>query len=409
MSTADQRIEEGLRRHRAGDLEAARAEYRAALEVEPDHVRALRLLGTLCWQLGDAAGALERLDRAFALAPADVDVVKARGAALLLAGRAHEAAAAFATVLAHDPDDTESAFNMGLAEQRLGNRAGAAALFRRVLVRRPDFAPARTALEDMNESAAPPLHVMIGTPCFGGNVTDHYTISLLNLQAACLKRGIRLSFCLLHGDALITRARNSVVAEFLKDTTATHLFFIDADIGFSPAQAFRLIDAGFDMAAAAYPVKHLDWRRADGGAPAASFDYVVEFCDADGRPTKTPVDAANGFARARYVGTGFLLVRRVVFERMAAHYPDTRYRTTHASADADIREPLHAFFDCRIDPASGIYLSEDFTFCQRWLEMGGEIQVDVQSRLTHVGRHPFEGDLGARHAPPAAAIGQAAD
>ena len=117
-------------------------------------------------------------------------------------------------------------------------------------------------------SAPSSVHLMIGTPCFGGNLTDHYALSLLKLQAACIERGIRLSFCLLHGDALITRARNSVVAEFLQDRSASHLLFIDADIGFQPSQVFRLLEADREMAGAAYPVKLLDWQRIGRAARA---------------------------------------------------------------------------------------------------------------------------------------------
>ena len=411
MTALEELVEEGLRLHRAGDRAGARRCYDAALAGDPGHVRALRLLGVLLWQEGDAAGALEPLDRALALAPHDVAVLRARGAALLAAGRPDEAAAAFAEALEREPDDAETAFNLGLAERRLGRAGAALAPLRRAVELRPDLAAARRELELAEREAAPPpvlpppVHLMIGTPCFGGTLTDHYAISLLKLQAACFERGLKLSFCLLHGDALITRARNSVVAEFLKDRSATHLLFIDADIGFRPAQVFRLLEAGREMAAAVYPVKALDWERVgrsvragEADPPEGALDYVVEFVDAEGRPSRHPVDPENGFARARYAGTGFLLVARAVFERMAAAHPGIKYRRSHATADADV-DPglLHAFFDCRIDPDSGVYLSEDFTFCQRWIEMGGEIWVDLRSRLDHVGRFAFEGNLTNRY------------
>ncbi len=252
-------------------------------------------------------------------------------------------------------------------------------------------------MSSMSKNTAPratPIRLCIGTPCFGGNVTDHYTISLLGLQAACFRRGISLSFCLLHGDALITRARNSVVAEFLNDKSATHLLFIDADIGFSPDDVFRLLDADRDLVGGAYPVKTLNWARVRNDAainpafdPASTLDYVVE--------QKEPLTVVNGFVQARYVGTGFMLARRHVFESMVAHYPEIRYQRSHASADVNIESSgLAAFFDCMIDRDSGHYLSEDFTFCKRWIDMGGELWVDLQSRLRHVWRHVFNGDYG---------------
>ena len=420
-----------------GDLVAAQRRYREVLARRPDDASALHLLGVSCYQSGEVAEALELLEHACRLsagagAPGAAPVLRDRGIVLLAAGQPLEAADSFRAALALEPENVETAFNLGVAERhagRLGDalpllRAAARALddsanvhhelglalehsgeageaiaaYRRALEREPGHGPARAALDGLSRGLAPPppsadaaeLRLCVGTPCFGGNVTDHYTISLLGLQVACIRRGIKLSFCLLHGDALITRARNSVVAEFLRDPRASHLLFIDADIGFSPDQVFRLLESGHDMVGGAYPVKTVHWDRLGPGvAPASTFDYVAELLEPGAPPP------ADGFARARYVGTGFLLIRRTVFERMAARYPEIKYLRTHASADSDIDpDRLHAYFDCLIDRESGLYLSEDFTFCKRWIDMGGELWVDLRSRLSHVGRHIFAGDYG---------------
>ncbi len=47
-----------------------------------------------------------------------------------------------------------------------------------------------------------------------------------------------------------------------------------------------------------------------------------------------------------------------------------------------------------IDPETGGYLSEDFTFCHRWRRIDGKIWLDTKGRLKHVGSYEFDGSPG---------------
>jgi len=242
-------------------------------------------------------------------------------------------------------------------------------------------------------------HLVIGTPCYGGQVTTVYATSLLKLQQACLRRGdIDLTVMMQAGDALITRARQNLVAHFLENATATHLLFVDADIGFEPEQALRLLDCDSDMAAAVYPTKRIDWARFSAIAQAGhrhpeseALSYVLEL------ETPERIALRGRFVKARYAGTGFLLIRRAALAAMIEHYPELRYTREHQTEDP-LRDSQwrSALFNCMIDEATGNYLSEDFSFCRRWTDMGGEIWVDLESRLTHVGSIAFQGDYSSR-------------
>jgi hypothetical protein len=233
--------------------------------------------------------------------------------------------------------------------------------------------------------------LIIGTPCFGGVVTLPYMLSMLALKDV-LNRD-RISFRLLTpaNESLITRARNSIANEFLRDDLATHLLFIDADIEFPPQLVPRLLAADKDVVCGVYPVKGLRLDRvvaqaADtppAVAEAAALDYAVKVkagCRVD----------ETGFLEVEYAATGFMLIRREVFTRMVEAYPGLHYRfacTNEAAADN------FAFFDTAIDPETLTYLPEDYAFCKRWRDIGGTVHVSVVGKLTHVGGRPYAGDF----------------
>jgi hypothetical protein len=245
-------------------------------------------------------------------------------------------------------------------------------------------------------------HLVVATPCFGGQVSSIYAASLFKLQGVLRSHhpDIRLKLEMQENDALITRARANLVAAFLDDPAATHLLFIDADIGFEPEQVLRLIACGADVCAAVYPVKRIDWEKirrtiADGRLDTgAALHYVLEVENPNRIATR------GEFVRVRYAGTGFLMIRRHVLERMCERHHALRFRADHNYRDALSGSANRvALFECMIDAETGAYLSEDFSFCKRWIEMGGEIWADLASRLKHVGPTVYEGNLATQFTP----------
>lgn len=262
------------------------------------------------------------------------------------------------------------------------------------------FAMPTAAMPNFGEPAPAPaagVNLVIATPCFGGQISVLYATSVFHLQRF-VRAYTRFNFKVMfkNGDALITRARASLIAQFLDDPTATHLLFIDADIGFEPDQVVRLIECGAEMCAAIYPLKRIDWDKVrntfETGRPnpaAAALKYVFEVDDPD------VVTQTAGFVRVRYAGTGFLMIRRQALEKMCAHYPQLKYQRDHSIDAATASDNRFALFECMI-AEDGTYLSEDFAFCKRWTDMGGEIWADLNSKLSHVGPMTFYGDLASQ-------------
>jgi hypothetical protein len=240
--------------------------------------------------------------------------------------------------------------------------------------------------------------IFVATPCFGGLVSQHYMQSVLSLAAFASQSGFDITLALLGHDSLITRSRNTLIGQFFNTPSATHLLFIDADISFEPDQVYQMLRFDREFVAGIYPLKVIDWsnpaiaRAASAREPfqAAPLLYVGTLC------TGANLEREGRFATAIYCGGGFMLLKREVIERMAAAYPETRYKSVHAYSNAKADEN-YALFHCIIDKDTGAYVSEDFAFCQRWRDIGGKIWLDTEGKLVHTGNYNFQGNPAPRY------------
>jgi len=245
-------------------------------------------------------------------------------------------------------------------------------------------------------------HVFVATPCFGGMVTQRYMHSMVGLLQRGTEAGYEVTLQMLGHESLITRGRNALAAMFL-DSPATHLMFIDADIGFNPAEAERMLKFNQDMVAGMYPLKLMEWdeaaihRMIHGEHPTAAPIRFVGAPLPEGER-----ESRDGFVTAEFAGTGFMLIKRNVFERLIDANPNMHYDAAHTASSASKTRNLYAFFDCMIEPETKHYLSEDYSFCKRFRAIGGKIWLDTRSNLVHVGSYDFTGSPAPRF--PTAAL-----
>jgi hypothetical protein len=247
--------------------------------------------------------------------------------------------------------------------------------------------------------------VMVATPCYGGLVGQNYMQSVIRLMQHSAHAGFDTALALLGHDSLITRSRNTLVAQFLDAKQATHLMFIDADIGFDPVQVERMLSFGEEVVAGMYPLKVIDWHplaiaRVQGGEPVTTAPMLYVGRVAEG----AEAERRGAFVAGTYAGTGFLLIRRSAIERMVEAYPELRYSAiqTHP-LPPNPSANQYALFDCMTEPETGTYLSEDYAFCRRWRDIGGRIWLDTEGVLTHTGSMDFTGNPRLRFPAPLAA------
>lgn len=239
---------------------------------------------------------------------------------------------------------------------------------------------------------------VIVSPSHDGKFFQNYVSSLLNFTIESERAGMRLQVLFHQGESLVTRARNNCVAQFLANPEWTHLFWIDADIGFSAQAAFRLLLSGYDIAAGVYPLKRENWP--GEGVPAGTTQQQFEATftrytvNAKASDHSAQVELAvqpDGFMRMTEAPTGFMVIKRAVFERLMAGYPELNY-VPDSIGETD-RGLHYRFFDVMVDPETRRYLSEDYGFCRLWSGLGESIYIDANSNLSHQGAKLYRGDF----------------
>jgi hypothetical protein len=170
-------------------------------------------------------------------------------------------------------------------------------------------------------------------------------------------------------ESLISRARNTLTAKFLCTEGSTHLMFIDADIGWEPWHLLALLNADKDVIGGLYPMKSLPVKWCVNGIPGAE------------------ENDPSGLVEVTKTGTGFLLMKRHVFEKLNAH-PAVKPFTNDIGLDPALNVHMKTYFDTAV--REGRYYSEDWTFCENWRDLGGQIFVDKRVLLKHTGTYVFD-------------------
>jgi hypothetical protein len=225
------------------------------------------------------------------------------------------------------------------------------------------------------------VKLFIATPAFGHQVTTNYANSLLKFVSTSHPRlAVSSAVHLQSGMALVTQARNNCVAYFL-NSDCTHFLFIDADIGFEPDAIYRLIEKDVPLCLTPYPVK--------GYGANNQLQFIVHFPDKDNVRIQK-----DGFAEITAGPTGFMMIKREVFEKLAEKYPErkTVNKQLVGNKVETMEKGWYTFFETAQDPENG-YLGEDIAFCRLWTNIGGKIYADTQTPLTHFGSHAFHGSL----------------
>jgi len=209
--------------------------------------------------------------------------------------------------------------------------------------------------------------VHIAMPCYGGMLTESTFMSFIKWANTARQLNIDWTLETMVNESLISRARNTLTAKFLNMPDATHLFFVDADIGWEPWHLLVLLNRDVDVIGGLYPMKTMPIKWVVNG-----FDGAEE--------------GPDGLQEVSKAGTGFLLMKKHVFGKMNSH-PAVKQYKNDIGLDPIFDQHLKTYFDTAV--RQNRYYSEDWTFCENWRDMGGKIWVDKRVLLRHSGSYVF--------------------
>lgn len=198
-------------------------------------------------------------------------------------------------------------------------------------------------------------------------------LSLVNSLRFMDQNGVDVNYIVELQNSIVDSARNNLVHEFLKEPLHQTLIFIDSDMMWNPDDLLRLC-----CWSTIYPVVAGMYSTKSETEPKFLGDYWKD-------PELNQVMANEyGLVKMTGIGLGFCAINRSVFETMM---PSTKqYKDPRSST------PVYRFFSTTTD--DGGFVGEDIYFLRRWTnEFGGELWVDPEIKLGHIGQKVYKGDV----------------
>lgn len=231
----------------------------------------------------------------------------------------------------------------------------------------------------------PSLYVV--TPSLHSDLSVHYLRTILGLQRECTANGIKMAWGVVAGQSVLPQARNQTIAKFLS-TGCSHVLLLDADVGVRAIDVIACLISDQEFTALPYPKRGMEMDRAakliaaghelGGDVILSALSQPAFVLDGNPEAPEEPMRSLN-FVRASHVGTGAMVLKREVFDKFQKAFPG---RTYNEYVDS---KPVNTFEYFRYTKnEDNFFVGEDYTFCNDWRSIGGEIWLKVDAETTHM-------------------------
>ena len=218
-----------------------------------------------------------------------------------------------------------------------------------------------------------PYNLLIATPAMDGKVEINYQHSLEYTKRTIEEYGGKCSVCFYQYIADVAYARAKMFSEFVRKKEYSHMLFVDADMGWNPADVAYFLLLNRDFLAAVGPKKKFP------------IEFAWNMNGDEGKPVPLIHELETNVAQAPFVGGAFLMISRHCADKLTDAYPELQFYSPDGTIEWAIFDPIIIGDKRR--------LSEDFTLCWRWRNIGGKVEVKMDVELTHTGAHTFRGNL----------------
>jgi hypothetical protein len=238
----------------------------------------------------------------------------------------------------------------------------------------------------------------VWTPSISSMFASDYVRTVIGVQSECISIGFGFEWGTIPGVSILPIARNRAVNEFLKGD-ATHFMFLDSDVGAEAADIIACVESGVEFSALPYSRKNLDSelivsiiRNNPAVGPEAISSVLsgpaLQFNGSENNPIEKSL-ADIGFIECDRVGTGAMILKRSVFEKMS-HIVD---EYIDRSSDPNSNDLVKNYFG--YSKKDGVFVGEDWTFCDNWKSIGGAIYLKLNAKTTHEGSVKYRHDIEA--------------
>lgn len=217
--------------------------------------------------------------------------------------------------------------------------------------------------------------VLIAIPCYGGIMQARTAIGLMSLGKILQSKNIVHDVLVVTNQSLIPKARSDMANYFVNATKFDYLHWIDADIGFTSDDFFKLYDMNeqHTMGTYRHKVQHV------------KYSFTLD------APGGNPIWKNNAIKVTRNVG-GYSLIHRSVFETVAKKYNHLKYipySDGRTVSDAELNNSYH-YYDTPIH--EGYMVPEDFAFHDKCTQCGINMWMRPDIKLIHNGNTDFQND-----------------